>query len=70
MAPIDKELIDLKILNKNEKNWLNNYHKKVFDNLKKFMNKTEILELKNLAQLSKILFHSFSNIILIFNSFA
>ena len=28
MAPIDKELIDLKILNKNEKNWLNNYHKK------------------------------------------
>ena len=46
MAPIDKELIDLKILNKNEKNWLNNYHKKVFDNLKKFMNKTEILELK------------------------
>ena len=29
------------------------------------MNKTEVLELKNLAQLSKILFHSFSNIILI-----
>ena len=46
MAPIDKELIDKKILNKNEKNWLNNYHKNVFNNLKKFMNKTEILELK------------------------
>jgi Xaa-Pro aminopeptidase len=45
MAPIDKELIDIKILNKTEKNWLNNYHKKVFDNLKKFMNKTEFLEL-------------------------
>ena len=46
MAPIDKELIDLKILNKNEKNWLNDYHRKVFDNLKKFMSKTEVLDLK------------------------
>jgi len=46
MAPIDKELIDLKILNKNEKKLLNNYHKKVFDNLKSFMNKKEVLELK------------------------
>ena len=46
MAPIDKELIEIKILNRAEKHWLNNYHKKVFDNLKKFMNKTEILELK------------------------
>ncbi len=46
MAPIDKELIDQKILNAHEKNWLNNYHQKVFDNLKKFMNKTETLELK------------------------
>jgi Xaa-Pro aminopeptidase len=45
MAPIDKELIDLKILNKKEKIWLNNYHKKVFDNLKKFMNKAEFLQL-------------------------
>ena len=46
MAPIDKELIDLRILNKNEKKLLNNYHKKVFDNLKSFMNKKEVLELK------------------------
>ena len=46
MAPIDKELIDIKILNKKEKNWLNNYHKKVFNNLKRFMNKPETLELK------------------------
>ena len=45
MAPIDKELVDFKILNKIEKDWLNNYHKKVFDSLKKFMNKTELLEL-------------------------
>tara|TARA_E500000178_G_scaffold344396_1_gene392603 strand:+ start:1242 stop:2960 length:1719 start_codon:yes stop_codon:yes gene_type:complete len=46
MAPIDKDLIDQKILNKSEKNWLNNYHKKVFYNLKDAMNKTELLELK------------------------
>ena len=46
MAPIDKSLINSKILNKNEKHWLNNYHKNVFNNLKNFMNKNEFLELK------------------------
>ena len=46
MAPIDKELIDKKILSKDEKNWLNDYHQKVFNNLKNAMNKKEILELK------------------------
>tara|TARA_X000001036_G_scaffold313217_1_gene291779 strand:+ start:180 stop:1898 length:1719 start_codon:yes stop_codon:yes gene_type:complete len=46
MAPIDKELIDFKILNKTEKKWLNSYHKKVFNNLKKFMSVSEVLELK------------------------
>ena len=46
MAPIDKNLIDFKILNKIELNWLNNYHQKVFNNLKKFMNKTEISDLR------------------------
>jgi Xaa-Pro aminopeptidase len=45
MAPIDKELIDQKILNNNEKQWLNDYHERVFDNLKRFMNKKEVLEL-------------------------
>ena len=45
MVPIDKDLIDLKILNNKEKIWLNNYHKKVFNSLKKIMNKVEILEL-------------------------
>ena len=29
-----------------KKNWLNNYHKTVFKNLIKSMNKTEALELK------------------------
>ena len=46
MAPIDKDLIIKDNLNKDEKNWLNNYHKNVFMNLKKSMNKTEVLELK------------------------
>ena len=46
MAPIEKDLIDIKILNEHEKKWINNYHKKVFDNLKIFMNKIEMLELR------------------------
>ena len=46
MAPIDKDLIDQSLLNKKEKKWLNEYHYKVFETLKNYMNKTEILELK------------------------
>ncbi len=46
MAPIEKDLIDNKSLNRNEKKWLNNYHKIVFKNLIKSMNKIESLELK------------------------
>ena len=46
MAPIEKDLIIHEKLNKNEKNWLNNYHKTVFKNLIKSMNKTEALELE------------------------
>ena len=46
MAPIDKSLINKNILRKNEIKWLNNYHKDVFNNLKKFMNKSELLDLK------------------------
>jgi Xaa-Pro aminopeptidase len=45
MAPIDKDLIDQNIMNKKEKKWINNYHQEVFNNLKKFMKKTEIEEL-------------------------
>jgi Xaa-Pro aminopeptidase len=47
LAPIDKSLIVKKLLNKNEINWLNNYHMKVFNNLKNFMTKSELIELKN-----------------------
>ncbi len=46
LAPIEKDLIIQDNLNKNEKKWLNNYHKTVFQNLKKSMNKVETLELK------------------------
>ena len=46
MAPIEKDLIIQEKLNKNEKNWLNNYHRTVFKNLIKSMNKTEALELE------------------------
>ena len=46
MAPIDKNLIELKLLKEDELNWLNNYHRKVFMNLKNSMNKIELKELK------------------------
>jgi Xaa-Pro aminopeptidase len=46
MAPIEKDLIIRESLNKNEKKWLNNYHKTVFRNLRKFMNKIEAFELQ------------------------
>jgi len=46
MAPIEKDLIIRENLNKKEIKWLNNYHKTVFKNLRKFMNKIEILELQ------------------------
>ncbi len=46
MVPIDKELIDKSLLNENEMIWLNNYHNKVFNYLKDFMNRKERIELK------------------------
>jgi len=45
LVPIDKSLIVKKLLNINEKIWLNDYHSKVFNNLKKFMNKSELIDL-------------------------
>jgi len=46
LAPIDKSLIQKNLLNKSEISWLNQYHSKVFYNLKKFMDKSELVELK------------------------
>jgi Xaa-Pro aminopeptidase len=47
LAPIDKTLIEKKLLSKNEILWLNEYHSKVFKNLKKFMNASELLNLRD-----------------------
>ena len=46
MVPIDRELIDKKLLSKNELKWLNNYHSIVFSKLKRFMRGTELKLLK------------------------
>ena len=46
MVPIDKDLIDVSLLDNNERKWINKYHEKVFNNLKYAMNTTEILELR------------------------
>ncbi len=47
MVPIDKSLIEEKLLSRIEVKWLNTYHSKVFKNLKKFMNKPQLMDLKN-----------------------
>ncbi len=41
LAPLEKDLIKIKMLNKKEINWLNKYHKKVKKNLFQFMNVKE-----------------------------
>ena len=46
-APIDKDLIVKKLLNKKEILWLNRYHKNVYRTLKKYMDKKELNFLKN-----------------------
>ena len=45
LAPMDKDLIKKKMLNKNEVAWLNKYHAKVKRNLFKFMNLEEKVNL-------------------------
>ena len=47
LAPIDKSLIEKKLLNKSEIKWLNNYHSKVYYNLKKYMSKNDLTIFKN-----------------------
>ena len=42
IVPIDKDCINNKLFNKNEINWINNYHQKIFRILKPFMNNTEL----------------------------
>ena len=47
MVPIDKDLIEKKLLNKKEKAWINVYHRQVFKNLKGEMSSLEKKELKD-----------------------
>lgn len=47
IAPIDKTLIDVSLLNEDEVTWLNNYHQFVFDKLQPFLDTKEINWLKN-----------------------
>ena len=46
LVPIEKELINEDLLNKDEKEWLNRYNRKVFKSINKFMIKNEIEDLK------------------------
>ena len=41
MAPIDKDLINYKLLNSREKNYLFKYNLEVYNNISKFLNKNE-----------------------------
>lgn len=47
LVPIEKNLINKKLLNSTEVKWINKYHSFVFKNLKKFMNKFELAQLKD-----------------------
>ena len=46
LVPIEKNLIDKKLLTVFEKNWLNKYHQRVFISLKKFMSNSELTQLE------------------------
>ena len=46
MAPIEKDLINKNLLNKNEKKWINQYHRKVYNSIRGFLMKNELQELR------------------------
>ena len=46
LAPIDKNLICIEMLTKEELNWINSYHEKIFKTLSKFMREEELVWLK------------------------
>ena len=49
LAPIDKDLINFKLLDNKEKKYLKTYHKKVFLALHRFLNEKEKNWLKSFA---------------------
>ena len=40
-APIDRDLIKVSLLTKDEIDWVNNYHNKVYENLNKYLDEDE-----------------------------
>ena len=40
-APIDRDLINVSLLTKDEIDWVNNYHNKVYENLNKYLDEDE-----------------------------
>ena len=48
MAPIEKELINFSLLNKEEKNYLFKYNLEIYSNISKYLNKKEKIWLQNL----------------------
>ncbi|EHL19655.1 hypothetical protein HMPREF9628_01344 [Peptoanaerobacter stomatis] len=44
LVPIDLDLVDVDLLNSQEKLWLNNYHKRVFDEISPFIEDKELKE--------------------------
>ena len=46
LVPIEKELLEINLLNTKEKKWINDYHHKVFKSLKDYMYKNDLFELK------------------------
>ena len=40
-APIDRDLINLSLLDDSEKKWMNDYHKKVYEKISPYLNKNE-----------------------------
>jgi len=40
-APIDKDLIEISLLDKNEIQWMDNYHKQVYEKISPYLNTTE-----------------------------
>ncbi len=47
MVPFDSDGIDLSLMNEDEVDYLNNYHKKVYENISPYLNEEEKKWLKN-----------------------
>lgn len=46
LVPIDLDAIDVKMLNQDETDWINQYHRRVYDRISPYLNEDEVLWLK------------------------